>query len=88
MVSSKKIAYKQLRKKLQNKFKVTTKDYSLNGSIGQWVEQCGIKPLAAHTNIICTIYGSVPYCYQEQDRQQILLYLETNKFKQFKKDFL
>ena len=83
-----KTEYKELRKKLQNKFKVTTKDYSLNGSVGQWVKQCGMKPSDVHTNIICTIHGSVPYCYQERDRQQILLYLETNKFKQFKKDFL
>ncbi len=88
MDNSKKIAYKQLRKKLKNSFAPTTKDYNLNGSIGQWVRQSGIIPNSNHTMIICSIFGSVPYCYQENDRKKILLYLETNKFKQFKKDFL
>jgi len=84
----KKEAYKQLRKKLKDKFTSTTKDYNLAGSIGQWVAQCGITPNKHHTNIICTIHGSVPYCHQEQDRRNVLRYLKHNKFKAFKKDFL
>jgi len=81
-------AYKELQKKLKNRFKPTTKDYNINGSVGQWVAQSNIKPKPEHTKIICLIFGSVPYCYQESDRKVILNYLKKHKYKEFKRERL
>ena len=80
-------AYKELRKKLKNKFvKPKGNDYEINGSVGLWVTQCGIKATSKHTDIICTIFGSVPYPYQELDRKFILYFLRENKYKDFKNE--
>jgi len=77
--------YKQLRKKLKNKFdKPRGKDYAIQGSVGMWFEQCGIKPTSKHLNIVCTIFGSVPYPYQEYDRTTIIRFLKHNKYKGYK----
>jgi len=81
-----KTAFKQLKKKLENKFdRPSGKDYAIKSSVGLWVSQCEIKPTSNHLNIICTIFGSVPYPYQEADRKKILKYLKKNKYKDFKK---
>ncbi len=75
--------YKQLQKKLKNHFdKPTTRDYNIAGGVGLWLKQCGIKkPTAKHLNIVCLIFGSVPYPYQEKDRKVILKYLKKHKYK-------
>ena len=74
-------AYKQLRKKLKNKYQKqnTAKGYNIYGSVGDWVTQCGINCKPTHLRIICEIFGSVPYVYQERDRKVILKYLKENK---------
>ncbi len=80
-------AYKELRKKLKNKFvKPKGNDYAINGSVGLWLHQCGIKPTETHITIIYKIFGSIPYPYQEWDRKFILKYLKNNKYKGFKNE--
>jgi len=82
-------AYKQLQKKLSNKFKrLDSKDYSVLGNVIRWVEQSGIKYNRKHLDIICNIIGSVPYPYQEKDRKVILKYLKNHKYKEFSKKFM
>ncbi len=82
-------AYKQLRKKLKNHFTIPKgNNYAVYSSIGLWVKQCGITPKLEHTNIICTIFGSVPYPFQEADRTKILKYLKNHKYKEFKNERL
>jgi len=83
-----KAAYKELRKKLQDSYTPDGRDYRVNSSIGQWVRYSGIKPTLKHTNIICTIFGSVPYVYQPKDRKVILDYLKKHKYKEFKNEKL
>ena len=78
-------SYKELRKKLTHKFTPPTDEYGIVGSVEVWVSCCGIKPLAKHTEIICKIFGSVPYPYQKADRAVILEYLKKNKYKDFKR---
>ena len=80
-------AYKQLQKKLQNKFDKPkyNGEYCGLSSVRLWVKQCGIKPHVDHTRIICKIKGRVPYPYQKADRKFILKYLKKNKYKDFKK---
>jgi len=80
--------YKELRKKLKNEFKPSKKnlEHKLKGSVGLWLIQCDIEPTSIHLNIICSIFGSVPYCNQEYDRKYILDYLQNNKYKEFKSD--
>ena len=81
-------SYKQLKKKLLNRFlSGTSREYSVDASVGQWVAQCKIPVNHKHTEIICTIYGSVMYPYQEKDRVIVLEYLKNNKFKDFKHDY-
>ncbi len=79
-------AYKQLQKDLKDEFvnHNPNRDYGVGASVGEWVRQCGIRPTATHTRIICEIYGSVPYPYQKRDRKIILKYLKRNKYKVFK----
>ena len=78
-------AYKEIRKKLKNEFiKPQGRDYEIKSSVGLWLTQCGITVDTKHLTIICTIFGSVPYPYQEQDRQVILKYIKNNKYKDFK----
>ena len=83
-------AYKELKKKLKNEFikKGSGQNYEISGSVGLWVTQCGIKATSDHTNIICTIFGSVPYPYQENNRKFILHFLRENKYKDFKRERL
>ena len=82
-----KTAYKELRKKLQNVFSVPKgNDYAIKGSVGLWFTQCGISANSKHLNIVCTIFGSVPYPHQEEDRLIILNYLKKNKYKEYKND--
>jgi len=81
-------AYKQLQKKLKNKFKKTliTNEYSLIEGIKDWLKICNIKPSQKHIKIICKIFDdSVPYPYQESHRLKTLEYLKNHKYKQFKK---
>jgi len=79
-------SYKELRKKLKDQFDTPQgNNYAVKGSVGLWVKQCGIKPNKLHTQIICNIFGSVPYPYQSQDRKTILKYLKNNKYKDYKK---
>ncbi len=77
--------YKQLRKKLKNKYVKTPGEFMIYSSVGAWVSQCGIKPKPEHLRIICEIFGSVPYVHQEKDRKVILKYLKKNK--KFKRNF-
>lgn len=78
-------AYKQLCKKLNDGFTKSGNSYDINGSVGKWVHQCGIKATSEHTEIICIIFGSVPYPYQQADRKTILKYLKKNKYKDYTK---
>jgi len=82
-------AYKQLRKKLKNSFTPISKgnEYKTYGGVGEWFIHSGIKPTSKHLNIVCTIFGSVPYPFQEQDRKVILKYLRKHKYKEFKSEF-
>jgi hypothetical protein len=83
--STMKKTYKELRKKLKDKFvKQQGTSYNINSSLGLWLIQSDIKPTPKHINIICTIFGSVPYPYQAEDRGIILTYLKNNKYKDFK----
>lgn len=79
-------SYKELRKKLKNKFDKPNggHNYEAHSSVGVWVKQCGIRPTATHTTIICKIMGHVPFVYVEADRKKILKYLKKNKYKVFK----
>ena len=73
-------AYKQLRKKLKNKFdNPFTDGYPLLGGIIEWVRQCDIKCTADHTTLLIRIYGGGFYPYQKKDRKKILKYLKENK---------
>lgn len=74
--------YKQLRKKLTNKFNPMlpyNNGYETVGNVQHWVKQSGIKYNSNHLKIICLIFGSVPYPYQKKDRKKILKYLKNNK---------
>ena len=74
-------AYKTLRKKLKNEFTKPKGEYGVPSAVGDWFKQCGIKPTSKHLNIVCTIFGSVPYPHQEKDRKFIVKYLKNNKYK-------
>ena len=78
------MGYKKLRKKLKNKFVQSKLEYSILGSIADWLTQCGLKDTEEHINLICEINNNVvPLVYQEGDRVKVLNYLKNNK--QFKK---
>ena len=79
-------SYKELKKKLKNKFTRPKGEYSVPSSTGVWFKQCGIKPTPSHLFIVCTILGSVPYPHQESDRLIIITYLNKTKYKAFKND--
>jgi hypothetical protein len=83
-----KSSYKELRKNLKNRFYKEPKGYEIRGSVGVWCKQCDINPTPKTLKIICLIFGSVPYCYQESDRTKILKYLKTHKYKDFKNEYL
>ncbi len=76
-------AYKQLQKKLKNKF-IQSGEYGVPSAVDEWFKQCKINPTSEHLNIVCTIFGSVPYPHQEKDRLFIIEYLKDNKYKVFK----
>ena len=70
--------YKELQKKLKNKFdKPLGNNYPIYSSVGLWLKQCDIDPTEEHLNIIFYIFGAIPYPYQESDRLEILSYLKT-----------
>ncbi len=80
--------YKELRKKLKDKFQRSKHmDYEIAGSVGEWLKQCDIIPSTGKLKIICTIFGSIPYPYQEKDRKFIITFLRENKYKDFKKRY-
>ena len=82
-------AYKQLQKKLTDKFiKPNGDGYQIKGGVRAWLEQCGIKKKQRHDCFIITynIFGSVPYPYQKADRKVILKYLKKHSYKDFKND--
>jgi len=58
-------------------------DYPIRASVEEWLRQCGLEPKQKYIQIICDIFGSIPYPYQEAHRIEILHYLKHNK--QFKK---
>lgn len=75
--------YKQLRKKLKNKycnpFTVDT-GYNGIGAIIAWVSQSGITCKAKHVQILVRINdGKLFYPYQKADRKKILKYLKENE---------
>ena len=79
MISNKK-AYKQLRKKLKNKYdKPVESEYSAQRAVKLWVTQSGIKYAPTHLKLLCVIYGAIPHPYQESSRKKILKYLKRNK---------
>lgn len=80
--------YKQLQKKLKNSFVQSQKDYGIVTGVHEWLLQSGLKPNLKHKNIVYTIFGSVPYPYQEVDRKTILKYLKKNKYKEFKQSLI
>lgn len=80
-------AYKELQKKLKNKFTRVGSEYGIPSVVGLWFLQCGIIHTSDKLNIVCTIFGSVPYPHQEADRKIVLKYLKKNKYKQFKKTY-
>ena len=77
-------AYKELQKKLKDKFTKPRGEYAIPTVVGTWMAQCNIKPTATHLNIICKIFGGVPYPHQPLDRKVVLKYLKKNKYKKFK----
>lgn len=81
-------AYKELREKLHTNvsFKSSNNEYSMVGTVGDWVKQCGIKPTQEHTTIICNIFDGVPYPYNKADRDEILSYLKKYKYKDYSND--
>jgi len=84
-----KTEYKELRKKLKNEFKKPSgNDYKITHSVGEWLKQCGLKPTSTHLTIICKIFGSLPYPYQELDRKFIIDYLKNNKYKVYREKYL
>lgn len=76
-------AYKELRKKLKNKWVKPKGEYGLPSAIGAWLVQCDIQPTVEHTNILCRIMGSVPYPHQESDRLILITYLKNHKYKEY-----
>ena len=81
-------SYKELRNKLRNRYtRMNKKEYGIVDGVGYWLKQCDIKPTEINVQIICNIFGSVPYAYQEMDRLFIIDYLKDNKFKVYKNEF-
>ena len=79
--------YNDLRYKLKDEFKkLPQNDYGLMDGVGNWVVQSGIRLRSQHIEIVCNVFGSVPYPYQANDRIIILDYLATHRFGQFLKD--
>lgn len=75
-------AYKQLRKKLKNKFVNPYNyidGYEVMGAIESWVTQCGIKCTDKHVHVLTMMHGGVFYPYQKKDRKKVLKYLKKNK---------
>ena len=73
-------AYKDLRKNLKDSFeRLPGMDYEIGGNVQHWIKQHCKKYSEDHFRIVCKIYGSVPYPYQEKDRKKILKFLKKNK---------
>ncbi len=76
-------AYKELRKKLKNKF-TGSSQYGVPSAVLDWIDQSDIDTTLEHLNIVFTIMGSVPYPHQEADRLVIINYLKEHKYGYFK----
>ena len=79
-------AYKELQKRLVNRYLKPKGEYGIPSSVGDWFVQCGIKPTSNHLAIVCKIMGYIPYPHQESDRLIIITYLKKNKYKVYKND--
>ena len=79
-------AYKELQKKLQNDYTQPRGDYYIAGSVGEWLTQSNIEPTEDKLRIIYKIHGAIPYPNNKADRNQILNYLKSTKYKEFKSD--
>jgi len=80
--------YKELQKKLVNiELPKSNNEFGLVSNLKIWLNECDIKPSIKTLTVIYYIFKSAPYVHQEQDRLVIINYLQSNKYKQFKKDF-
>lgn len=79
---SKKV-YKELRKKLKNHFVKPKGNYGVPSAVGEWFLQSDITPTKWHLEIVCNIFGSVPYPHQEDDRLFVITYLKRNKYREY-----
>jgi len=79
-------SYKELQKNLQDSYIQPKGDYYIAGSVGEWLTQSGIEPTEEKLRIIYKIHGAIPYPNNPKDRKEILNYLKSTKYKEFKGD--
>jgi len=76
--------YKQVQKLTMGFENNQTGDYAIVRGVSDWLSQHNIPTCKENILIIFSIFGTIPYVYVEEDRREIIEYLNTHDFKGIK----